>query len=66
MESYCRQQVLKLGVDAEGACVELGLLPRSLDCRCTIMVLDRMDSNQLKAIYTGVDTNHKKVSMEYF
>lgn len=48
MTAYCQQYVTKLGVDAEGAFLELEILPRSLNCKCNIIYLDRLESSGLK------------------
>jgi hypothetical protein len=57
MRDYCKQYVTKMGVDAEGPFIELGLLPLTLGCRCTIIYLDRIQGNELKAFESGVEAS---------
>ena len=54
MEEYCSKYVEKMGVDAEGPFVDIGLLLLALHCRGTIIYLDNREDVDLKMIESGV------------
>lgn len=41
MEDYCNRYVMKMGEDAEGLLVDLGILSRLLGCNSVVVLLDR-------------------------
>jgi len=56
MSVFCRKYVTEMGIDAEGAFIELGILPSLLGCQCTIIYLDRIIGYDLKAFTnTAID-----------
>lgn len=62
MSDYCERYVNQMDVDAEGPFVELGLLPLILESNCTIIYLDHILENELKAFESGISSDNSKSS----
>jgi len=50
MQMYCDEWVLRMGVDAEGPLVDLGVLFTLLLCNCKMTILDRRSSVNLSVV----------------
>lgn len=53
MEQYCEKYVLKMGVDAEGPFVNLGVLLLAFNCTCTIVLLDSREDVEMAVVECG-------------
>lgn len=53
LEDYCRNEIERNNAYADGASVDLGILPMCLGCRCSITVIDNRASNQVTSYTQG-------------